>query len=68
MKKVSIDIKSNKCNYPQCIHYESGRCLNLIERRNCMEIALAVFCLNEELLNESGFETGVCCHGSEFKD
>ena len=37
-----------RCNYEQCIHYEDGYCLDNNARRDCVEIALSVLCLNKE--------------------
>ena len=48
-----INLKSNNCHYPECIHYEEGKCLDDDARKNCLEFALAVLCLNEDdLANE----------------
>ena len=45
---VEIDYKSNRCNFPECIHYESGICADMKARKDCLDIALAVLCLNNE--------------------
>ena len=37
-----------RCNYEQCIHHEDGYCLDNNARRDCVEIALSVLCLNKE--------------------
>ena len=51
--KVDIDVKSKKCDFRQCINYESGECMSEENRRDCLEIALAVLCIKEE---EAGLE------------
>lgn len=40
--------KTIRCNYEQCIHHEEGYCLDNNARRDCVEIALSVLCLNKE--------------------
>lgn len=46
--QVNIDENSNKCQFEQCINYEDGYCLNDKDRKNCIEIATAVLCINTE--------------------
>ena len=48
MLTISENIKSNKCQFEQCINYEDGYCLNDEDRRGCIEIAMAVLCINED--------------------
>ena len=43
-----INLKSNKCNFKECRNYEDGQCLNEKDREFCLEVALAVLCLNED--------------------
>lgn len=47
-----IDLKSNNCNFEQCQNYEDGKCLNKDDRRNCLEIAMAVLCIDTENTND----------------
>ena len=49
---VNIDIKSNKCNFEQCRYFDAGVCLNDEARKDCVEIATAVLCINDEVTNE----------------
>lgn len=49
---VEIDLKSNKCNFPECRHYEQGECCDKKSRKDCLDIALAVLCLNEDIADE----------------
>lgn len=50
--KAEIDLKSNKCNFTQCRYYEDGICASGVARRECLEIAFDVLCLDMEKLNE----------------
>ena len=51
--KIEIDLKSDKCNYPECRNYNDGICYDMEARKDCLDIALAVLCLNnEEGINE----------------
>lgn len=43
-----IEINDNKCHFEQCRHYEAGECLSEEARRDCLEIASAVLCLDKE--------------------
>lgn len=42
---VSIDLKSDGCNFQFCRHNDNGRCVNEIARLDCLEVALAVLCI-----------------------
>lgn len=48
MQTISENIKSNKCQFEQCRNYEDGYCLNDEDRKNCIEIATAVLCIDTE--------------------
>ena len=43
-----INLKNNNCNFKECRNYEDGKCLNEKDREYCLEVALAVLCLNED--------------------
>lgn len=45
---VSIDLRSDGCNFQFCRHNEGGKCNNEIARIDCLEVALAVLCIDEE--------------------
>nr|DAI88273.1 MAG TPA: hypothetical protein [Caudoviricetes sp.] len=51
--KVDIDLQSNKCNFPECQEYEDGVCTSEEHRKDCLDIALAVLCLDKEPSNAS---------------
>lgn len=48
MQTINENIKSNNCNFEFCRNYEDGKCLNAEDRKNCLEIAMAVLCINED--------------------
>lgn len=50
--RVDIDIKNNKCRFEQCRHFSDGECLSDEARKDCIDIALAVLCLDKEVDNE----------------
>lgn len=52
MQAISENIKSDNCRFEQCRNYEDGKCLNEDDRKNCLEIALAVLCIDEESIND----------------
>lgn len=43
-----LDLKGNKCRYENCRHYYNGKCLDKRARKDCLEIALAVLCIDME--------------------
>lgn len=47
-----VNLETNRCRFEQCINYEDGKCLNEDDRKNCLEIALAVLCIDEESIND----------------
>lgn len=57
--RVDIDIKSNKCDFEQCVNYYEGICLNKQARKDCVEIATAVLCINQEVTDEGRLQKGV---------
>ena len=50
--QIKIDLKGNNCHFEQCRHYEDGKCLSDEARKDCLDIALAVLCINDEVANE----------------
>lgn len=46
--QIEVDLKRNNCHYEQCRHYEDGMCLNDKARRDCLDIALAVLCIEDK--------------------
>lgn len=45
---IRIDTADNKCQYENCVNFDNGVCLSEESRKDCIEIALAVFCINKE--------------------
>lgn len=45
---IRIDTADNKCQYENCVNYDDGICLSEESRKDCLEIALAVLCINKE--------------------
>ena len=56
---VEIDVKSNRCNFPECRHYVNGECTSEEHRKDCLEIAIAVLCLDKEIPDVRECETGI---------
>lgn len=52
MQTIRENIKNNNCRFEFCRNYEDGKCLNETDRKNCLDIAMAVLCINEEDLCE----------------
>lgn len=50
--QIEIDLKRNDCHFDQCRNYEDGKCLNDEDRKGCVEIAMAVLCINAEELKK----------------
>lgn len=48
---VNININDNKCNYVECVHYLDGECQDDAARKDCIDIAKGVLCI-EEVNNE----------------
>ena len=44
---AEIDLKSNECGFPECRHYEQGTCNSKEHRKECIDIALSVLCIDE---------------------
>lgn len=57
--RVDIDIKNNKCDFENCVHHHDGICINNQARKDCLEIALAVLCINQEVTDEGRLQKGV---------
>jgi hypothetical protein len=57
--RVDINIKSNKCDFEQCVNHYEGICLNKQARKDCVDIAIAVLCLDKEVKNEGRLQEGV---------
>lgn len=57
--RVDIDIKNNRCDFEQCVHHYDGICINNQARKDCLEIALAVLCINKEVTDEGRLQKGV---------
>lgn len=47
-----IDVKSDNCNYEFCRHYENGKCQDADARKECLEIATSVLCIDKDKENE----------------
>lgn len=45
---METDLTKNNCNFHNCRHYRSGKCMNNTARKDCLEIALAVLCVTSE--------------------
>lgn len=45
--QIEVDVTKNDCNYEQCRYFAYGKCHSRRARKDCLEIALAVLCLNE---------------------
>ena len=45
---VKVDLNDKHCNFVNCVHYENGVCRNKESRKDCVEIAMAVLCINED--------------------
>ena len=50
--QVNVNIGSNRCDYEFCIFFDEGRCRNKEARRECLEIATAVLCIEGELCDQ----------------
>lgn len=44
--EINIDVKSNKCNFEYCRNHKDGECQDKKARKDCLEIALSVLCVN----------------------
>lgn len=49
--QVDIDIAKNNCHFEQCRHYLDGECQNNEARKDCIEIAVSVLCI-EDILDD----------------
>lgn len=49
---VNLNIKNNKCQFEQCRHFDNGNCLDDKARKDCVDIAIAVLCVKDEVENE----------------
>ena len=56
--RVDINIKSNKCDFEQCVNYHDGICFNDQARKDCVDIATAVLCI-KEVTDEGRLQEGV---------
>ncbi len=50
--EINIDVKSNKCNFEYCRNHKDGECQDKKARKDCLEIALSVLCVNMGAENE----------------
>lgn len=64
--QVEIDIKSDRCNYPYCIHNVEGICYDDSARKACLGISLSVLCINKEVLHDRAEDKG--CADSECRE
>ncbi len=46
---VETDLTKNNCNFRNCRHFRSGKCMNPTARKDCLEIAFAVLCITDKL-------------------
>lgn len=46
---METDLTKNNCNFHNCRHYRSGKCMNNTARKDCLEIALAVLCVTDKM-------------------
>ena len=49
---VDLNINNNKCQFEHCRHFENGECLDDKARKDCVDIAMAVLCIKDEVKNE----------------
>lgn len=49
---VDVSIGEDRCNYEFCRHFENGKCRSADARKECLEIAIAVLCIDKDKEDE----------------
>lgn len=63
--RIKVDLKGNSCQFEQCVNYYEGICLNDQARKDCLDIALAVLCVNKEVANEKRLQERIQADDSQ---
>lgn len=53
---VDIDLQSKGCNFQFCRYNENGKCTNDVARLDCLEVSLAVLCIEVEDAEEKEYQ------------
>ena len=48
------EIPERECHFENCIHYADRECLDLESRQYCIEMSLAMLCLDETKEEQNG--------------